>query len=545
MPKLIIKIKRALYNAKLGGNKEQTSLKSRNIKEKTLSTLTKSVKELNNYYLIERIRKMTAQIKSLVNYQTMNWDKFNQPESEKLITNLKKYETYPDVSSQSNNYFGKINQTVFDNELFNTKEIGLYAWLSGTALIDNNNNHVVRNLSTATILDMFRAHKYKKNNQWVEDTLRNLSQQALIELTPTFKSGSKQFFDITMIEPDKSASFAKVYTYSIDKIVSESTGINTLKHIGLYAAIRSFVFEHDNDVKGWVVDRGEKILADQSQLAINTYHNNLNWLLEHEILSYFVGTKKSKKPEQKGYKKMYLAEMADHCILTGVIKGYVEQGELTWADTDYKSAIADVKPTTPVVSAKDKSVIERLKIEDNDNVRAMTKDELDAMLDDDNESVVLTQDKMVTLPESKYESIEKEDPFQNKLANKEKEDTKMKKQYKLNRDNKLHVKGGKISKKLLQGKKYDAPKKLTAKKSKQDTKVIVKGKEITLLRLNSKAKQMKIGKLLHNNHNMMTMKQYRAQKLSKDADYTSEPEKIDPLAGLIESIRKNKLVNVG
>lgn len=495
---------------------------------------------------------MTAQIKSMVNYQTMNWDKLNQPESEKLITNLKKYEAYPDLSNQSNNYFGKLNHTIFDNELFGAKEIGLYAWLSGTALIDNNNNHVVRNLSTATILDMFDCYRSKKNKQWVEDTLRNLSQEALIELIPTFKSGSKQFFDITLIEPEKEMSFSKVYTYSIDKIVSESTGINTLKRIGLYAAIRSFVFEHDNDVKGWVVDRGEEILSGQSKLAIKTYHNNLNWLLEHEILSYFVGTKKSKKPEQKGYKKMYLAEMADHCILTGVVKGYIEQGELTWADTDYKSAIADVKPTTPIVSAKTKSDIERLKIEEDDNVRAMTKDELDAMLDDDNESGVLTQSKMVTLPESKSEPLEKdddwdvkEDLFKNKLVNKEKEDNKMTKQLKLNRDNKLHVKGGKINKKRLQGKKYDVPKKLTAKKSKQDTKVVVKGKEITLLRLNLKAKQMKIGKLLHNNHNMMTMKQYRAKKFDKDSNYNPEPENIDPLAGLIESIRKNKLVNVG
>ncbi len=243
---------------------------------------------------------------------------------------------------QNNNYFGKVDQTIFDYPDIDSKTIGLYVWLVTHAnKFDSTNTIEIKSLSISTIIMNLKGEVRRSSRIKLEESLKWLEKKQLIIRKNTFVYKNDQYFNVYI--PSNISRFCKVYLYSVDKIISNAKSISSLTKLGTYAAVRSRIFERDNDCYGWVCNYGEHYLANQSKLSIKTYQNNIKWLCDNEIFAYFIGTKAPDKDGNIGRKKRFMSEMKDHCLLAGDMMGQILNGQLTWVSLNNSDEYVDTE----------------------------------------------------------------------------------------------------------------------------------------------------------------------------------------------------------
>lgn len=248
-----------------------------------------------------------------------------------LIGNLSKYTHYISPTIGTTNRAGRIDQTIFDYNDIDTKTIGLYVWLMTNSRLSNSKDEqVVRMIGIELFIDFLGIRVTKDNKQQIKKMFEWLELHQFIRMEKTITHKNEQYYNIYL--QNIKSHYCKVYEYSIEKIVNESKGFNTLTKIGIYAAIRSKIFEEklEHNKGGHVFNYGQSLMTELAHCSKRTYQNNAKWLCDHEILAYFIGTKKEDDEGHKGYKKRYMSEMKDHVWLTADMIGKIMQHELVW-----------------------------------------------------------------------------------------------------------------------------------------------------------------------------------------------------------------------
>lgn len=253
----------------------------------------------------------------------------------KLLINIEKYNNYESPETEITQC--KINNKIFNLPDVTTKTIGIYAWLASNAMYGYDHRLKVNNLSNELLLDIFGIKSTAKAKEDISNSLDYLIGYGLITLTKTIKHNREQYFDIEL-PPINDKTFTKLNNNSINDITAKSKGTITLTRLGIYAAIKSKMFN------GKVLNYGFEIMLKQSHTKQRTYQRNVNWLIDNNILSCFVGTKRSDNPDHIGRKKRYLAEMTDCIELTNIMIDLLFEDKLTWVDKDFQSAKADPEP---------------------------------------------------------------------------------------------------------------------------------------------------------------------------------------------------------
>lgn len=280
-------------------------------------------------------------------YKLVNNNKINV--STKLLINIEKYQGYQSPENKASQC--KINNLVFESEKTDTKIIGLYLWLVSNAMSDSNHIKMIPNLTTELIAGLLDINATSKNKDDIKDWLNQLTRLKVIKINNSIKLHGEQYFNVELLPIDK-GTFTYVTNNSIQDITAKSKGTITLTRLGVYAAIKSKMFN------GKVLNYGFEIMLKQAHTSRNTYQRNVNWLCDNNILACFVGTKKADNPNHIGRKKRYLADMSDCIELTNIMIDMLLSGQLTWLDQDYNSAKSDKVPDNIRLGRKAKQIEE-------------------------------------------------------------------------------------------------------------------------------------------------------------------------------------------
>lgn len=186
-------------------------------------------------------------------------------------------------------------------------------------------HYVLKNQTISSIVHMIFWKKENKriNSVHVKQTkelLEKLKADKLIKISEY----QDDRFDIVLPTAKKlregNDGFIKLYADSLKKIVAKSSGIQRLKNLLFYAAVRSRVFE--NYQQQVVVTESPNYFAKLTKISETVAKNRLKWMRDNEVLAYF----KAERANTFQHEKYYYADMHDAGILTDVVKGYLEQG---------------------------------------------------------------------------------------------------------------------------------------------------------------------------------------------------------------------------
>lgn len=186
-------------------------------------------------------------------------------------------------------------------------------------------HYVLKNQTISSIVHMIFWKKENKriNSVHVKQTkelLEKLKADKLIKISEY----QDDRFDIVLPTAKKlregDDGFVKLYADSLKKIVAKSSGIQRLKNLLFYAAVRSRVFE--NYQQQVVVTESPNYFAKLTKISETVAKNRLKWMRDNEVLAYF----KAERANTFQHEKYYYADMHDAGILTDVVKGYLEQG---------------------------------------------------------------------------------------------------------------------------------------------------------------------------------------------------------------------------
>lgn len=185
-------------------------------------------------------------------------------------------------------------------------------------------HYVLKNQTISSIVHMIFWKKENKriNSVHVKQTkelLEKLKADRLIKISEY----QDDHFDIILPTAKKlregDDGFVKLYADSLKKIVAKSSGIQRLKNLLFYAAVRSRVFE--NYQQQVVVTESPNYFAKLTKISETVAKNRLKWMRDNEVLAYF----KAERANTFQHEKYYYADMHDADILTKVVKGYIEQ----------------------------------------------------------------------------------------------------------------------------------------------------------------------------------------------------------------------------
>lgn len=186
-------------------------------------------------------------------------------------------------------------------------------------------HYVLKNQTISSIVHMIFWKKENKriNSVHVKQTkelLEQLKEHRLIKISEY----QDDRFDIILPTAknlrEGDDGFVKLYADSLKKIVAKSSGIQRLKNLLFYAAVRSRVFE--NYQQQVVVTESPNYFAKLTKISETVAKNRLKWMRDNEVLAYF----KAERANTFQHEKYYYADMHDAGILTDVVKGYLEQG---------------------------------------------------------------------------------------------------------------------------------------------------------------------------------------------------------------------------
>lgn len=186
-------------------------------------------------------------------------------------------------------------------------------------------HYVLKNQTVNTLVRMVFWKKGNKrinsvHTRQLQELLEKLKADKLIKISEY----QDDRFDIVLPTAKKlregNDGFIKLYGDSLNKIVSQSTGIKRLKNLLFYAAVRSRVYENYQQQE--IINDSPKYFAKILKSAESTARNSLGWLRDNKVLAYY----KAELLIASGNERYYYADMHDAHILTDVVKGYLGQG---------------------------------------------------------------------------------------------------------------------------------------------------------------------------------------------------------------------------
>lgn len=271
-----------------------------------------------------------------VDYSDVGFDRIYQSKIDNsIIGNLSKYVKYESPALQLYDLYGELDQMIFDYPDVTTKTIGIYAWIVSQAKISSRIDcRVVERINIGFFINMLGTRKTKYNSKVIEESIEWLQRHKFIDIKDSLNYKSEIFYNIYV--PKMEDHYCKIYTYSSNKIINEANGLSALTKLGVYAAIRSRIFDERKRVEkgGKIFNSGTIMTIESAHCSEKVYFESVEWLCEHEIFAYFIGTKRPDQDGHKGRKKRYMSEMKDHVRLTGDMIGKLLHGDLMWVSKD-------------------------------------------------------------------------------------------------------------------------------------------------------------------------------------------------------------------
>lgn len=185
-------------------------------------------------------------------------------------------------------------------------------------------------LTNQSVDSLVNAIFWKKGNKRIAyshtQKLKSLLEQLQTDKLIRISKRDNGYFDIILPTVQKlregDDGFVKLYFDSLSKIKTQLVGIQRLKTLFFYAAIRSKVYENNQQQE--VITDSPNYFAELANVSASSSKKRFEWLRDNGVLAYY----KCEQKKLAGYIKYYYADMHDAAKLTKVIKGYLKQGEI-------------------------------------------------------------------------------------------------------------------------------------------------------------------------------------------------------------------------
>lgn len=215
--------------------------------------------------------------------------------------------------------FVLVPKTIFIDGV-TTQAIGMYAYLAmksarcmqfGDQLVWQNASYTFIANDLQIALNNYSAIKEIKR------LIQELADAGYIK-TNHFKWVDEKWFNVILTPTNKTEGFAKVYPNVFNQLLKKSKGLNTLKRLALYIAMRSCVFDTNESSK--VVGATPSYLGSLTGYSASTVFRHFVWMREHNIVAYY----HVRLNNASRNTKYYYADINDHKILTKVIKDRIK-----------------------------------------------------------------------------------------------------------------------------------------------------------------------------------------------------------------------------
>lgn len=210
----------------------------------------------------------------------------------------------------------------------NLELVGMYVFLAmhaGTSPVHGSRRVELSMVSYSAVAKCLKSSDKHPITSRITGLIEELAELGFITIEPI--QGSLMNIVIKQKQENAVGGFAKIYPVSFQKIVEQSAGVQMLKILGVYATLRSTIYEslHGNVV----VSHNPSYLANRVGITIAPVERYLTWLRDHGVLAYY----KCMMNNNIHSKKYYYADFHDCHNLTQTVIGYIYQGVV-------KSAVA-------------------------------------------------------------------------------------------------------------------------------------------------------------------------------------------------------------
>ena len=215
--------------------------------------------------------------------------------------------------------FVLVPKTIFIDGV-TTQAIGMYAYLAmkSARCMQFGDKLVWQNASYAFIAnDLQIAPNNYVAAKEIKSLIQELKDAGYIK-TNHFKWVDEKWFNVILTPTDKTDGFAKVYPNVFNQLLKRSKGLNTLKRLALYVAMRSCIF--DNTESSKVVGATPSYLGSLTGYSASTVFKQFAWMRKHNVVAYY----HVKLNDANRTTKYYYADINDHKILTKVIKDRIK-----------------------------------------------------------------------------------------------------------------------------------------------------------------------------------------------------------------------------
>ncbi|KRL07912.1 hypothetical protein [Liquorilactobacillus hordei] len=247
---------------------------------------------------------LDSRYRELIN-NNKNMTQEQKEEQYSLLNRTKKTE---EDNKEKYRNFGKIPNSLLDNEDITYQEIALYTYLTAMAhgwiVYDFNAQFLSKKLNIG-----------RKGLQQIENAISGLVEKGFINTRYSWGEKTK-YYDVTL--SDYNANFSKIYCNDILNIIKKSSSIKTLSILASYAAIRSYIFdggiESQNSTS--VCYSSHEDITERAHISYSALNKSVDFLSENKLLA----TIKVNLADRGGIKKIYYSHYKDRNKLEDFVK---------------------------------------------------------------------------------------------------------------------------------------------------------------------------------------------------------------------------------
>ena len=237
---------------------------------------------------------------------------------------IAKYDSYKEGLPKTEIY-GIVDKNIFQinfdlevNDKLTFDEISLFIYLSymsSRATIYNGKRTVIGADDVSLYKLIYKTSKlagrYQEKISKIHKSLSHLKRLGLIK--------SMLYIDREdIIIPDVEDNYGRLSPVTVESIIKICKGDALLKHIGVYAAMKSTVYAGSTNTS--VIEKNSKYIAHMLNTTSTTVDRHLKWLRDNKLICYFLCAS-----EKGTVRKYYYADLPDWENLRDNIKTKIKR----------------------------------------------------------------------------------------------------------------------------------------------------------------------------------------------------------------------------